>query len=136
MGRFEILEHTADVGIRAWGADLPETFESATQGLADICGTWAPGTGDVVDVTVSADDTEAALVDWLNEVLWLQDSRDAVVAGVEVDHAGNDGAKGRLHLAPRDRELEGTAVKAATYHQLQVAHEEGGGWVAQVYVDV
>jgi SHS2 domain-containing protein len=135
VGRFEILEHTADVGVRAWGADLPETFEMATRGLADISGTWAPGAGDPVDIEVRADDVEAALVDWLNEALWLQDSRDAVITRIEVDAVTEGGAAGRLWLAPRDRELDGTAVKAVTYHQLDVSPDPAG-WVAQVYVDV
>lgn len=135
MGRFEILEHTADVGVRGRGDDLPETFEMVTRGLADICGTWAPGDGEEIRVEVRADDVAAALVDWVNEVLWFQDSRDAVLTGVRVDEVSDLGAAGRLRLAPRDRELEGTAVKAATYHQLKVARD-GDGWVAEIYLDV
>lgn len=135
MGRFEILEHTADVGVRGRGDDLPETFEMVTRGLADICGTWAPGDGEEIRVEVRADDVAATLVDWVNEVLWFQDSRDAVLTGVEVDQVSDQGAAGRLWLAPRDRELEGTAVKAATYHQLKVARD-GEGWVAEIYLDV
>jgi SHS2 domain-containing protein len=135
MGRFEILEHTADVGVRGRGSDLPEAFEMAARGLADICGTWIPGEGEVVEVEVHAADVEAALVDWLNEILWLQDSRDAVLTRIEVDDVSDSGASGRLWLDPRDRELEGTAVKAVTYHQLRVAREDDG-WVAEVYVDV
>ncbi|MQA99180.1 MAG: hypothetical protein GEU78_02625 [Actinobacteria bacterium] len=135
VGRFEILEHTADVGVRGRGKDLPEAFEMATRGLADICGTWVPDGGEVVDVQVRAEDVEAALVDWLNEVLWLQDSRDAVITRIEVDDVSDLGASGRLWLAPREDELEGTAVKAATYHQLRVARERDG-WVTEIYVDV
>jgi Archease protein family (MTH1598/TM1083) len=40
---FELLEHTADVGIRARGATLEEAFEQATLGLAEILGALAPG---------------------------------------------------------------------------------------------
>lgn len=130
-----MLEHTADVGVRGRGEDLPETFEMVTRGLADICGTWAPGHGEEIRVEVRADDVAAALVDWVNEVLWFQDSRDAVLTGVRVDEVSDLGAAGRLWLAPRDRELEGTAVKAATYHQLKVARD-GDGWVAEIYLDV
>jgi SHS2 domain-containing protein len=135
MGRFEILEHTADVGVRGWGKDLPEAFEMATRGFADICGTWVPDGGEVVDIEVRAEDVEATLVDWMNEVLWLQDSRDAVITRIEVDDVSDLGASGRLWLTPRASELEGTAVKAATYHQLRVARQDDE-WVAEIYVDV
>ena len=135
MGRFEILEHTADVGLRAWGDDLPDVFETATHALADISGTWSSGIGDPAAIEVHATDVEAVLVDWLNEVLWLQVSRDAVLTEVHVDRVDDSGAAGRVSLAPRDRELEGTAVKAVTYHQLEVARDQRG-WMAQVFVDV
>jgi SHS2 domain-containing protein len=135
MGRYEILEHTADVGIAAWGATLEETFQQATLGLADICGTWIPGEGAEIAVTVTATDIEASLVDWLNEVLWLQDSRDSILTAVEVAHVNEEGATGVLTIAPRDTDLEGTAVKAATYHQLKVEPVEEG-WFARVFVDV
>ena len=37
-GGFELLEHTADVGIRAWAGSLEEAFEQATEGLAEAIG--------------------------------------------------------------------------------------------------
>lgn len=37
---FEFLEHTADVGIRSFGASVEEVFEQATRGLAEIIGAW------------------------------------------------------------------------------------------------
>ena len=54
MAGFELLEHTADVGIRARGATLEEAFEQATLGLAVVLGAlmaggsggrrgWSPG---------------------------------------------------------------------------------------------
>lgn len=135
MRRYEILEHTADVGIAAWGDTLEETFEQATRGLADICGTWSDAVGGEAAVKVTAGDVEAALVDWLNEVLWIQDSQDAVITSVEVSDVSHGEVSGIVATAPRTGELEGTAVKAVTYHQLEV-RPEGDGWFARVYVDV
>ena len=39
---FELLEHTADIGVRARGATLEEAFEQATLGLAEVQGALAP----------------------------------------------------------------------------------------------
>ena len=138
MGAFEILEHTADVGLRAFGATPEEVFETAAEALATIVGAWRPGAGREREaITLEPTrDLDAALVDWLSEVLYLQDRRDAVVAGVEVTRASAEGTHGIVSWGPRgDDVLQGTAVKAITYHQLRVEQTDGG-WVAEVFVDV
>ncbi len=136
MGGYEILEHTADVGIRATGATLEECFEQATWGVAGIIGIDRRGPGEETLIDLEAEDVEALLVDWLSEVLYLHDARDAVLAGVEVEEAGAHRARGAVRLAPRGGEpVSGTQVKAVTYHRLRVAHDDAG-WVAEVYLDV
>ena len=139
MARFEILEHTADVGIKAEAVDLPGVFEQATLGLLDINGTWAPGAGaaEEVPIEIEAADLGALLVDWLSEVLYVGDSRDASVTSLELDEVTQTRAAGRVGIAPRDDDAYegGTQVKAITYHRLAV-EEAPGGWSATVYVDV
>jgi SHS2 domain-containing protein len=136
-GVFELLEHTADVGIRARGASLEEAFEQATIGLAEVLGARRPdGRGEPVAVEVAADDPGGLLVDWLNEVLWLREVRQAVVTGVTVERAGDGAASGSVTLAGGGPEPDGTFVKAVTYHRLRVERDPGGGWLAEVYLDV
>jgi SHS2 domain-containing protein len=133
---FEVLEHTADVGVRAEATSLEECFRQATLGLLEISGSHRLGDGDKKDISVEADDLDALLVDWLEEVLYLQDSADAVVTDVTVNHVGRAGATGSVTIAPRGNEvLEGTAVKAITYHQLAVNRAEEG-WTATVFFDI
>jgi SHS2 domain-containing protein len=157
---FELLEHTADVGIRARGATLEEAFEQATLGLAEVLGALAPGgsggppgwspagsagPGETVTVEVSAPDPGGLLVDWLNEVLWLREVREAWLAGVQVDRVGDGTAVGSVTFssegpAPedgsRDPAPDGTFVKAVTYHRLRVEPDPSGGWLTEVYLDV
>ena len=134
---YEIVEHTADVGVRADGPTLEDAFRETTLGLLDITGTWAPErSGEDVDVSLSATDHGSLLVDWLGEVLYLQDARDSVVSGVSVDLVSESEVRGVVTLAPRgDVSPEGTAVKAITYHQLAVEHAQGA-WQITVFVDV
>ena len=133
---YEIVEHTADVGVRASGSTLEEAFREATLGLLNITGTWAPGEGEDVNVSLSATDHGSLLVDWLGEVLYLQDARDSVVTGVSVEAVTDSEVRGVLTLSPRgDVSPEGTAVKAITYHQLAVEHAQGA-WHITVFVDV
>jgi len=132
---FEILEHTADVGVRSWAPSLEEAFRLSTLGLLDIVGAWRPGAGRREPIEVTGRDLGAVLVDWLGEVLYLQDSRDVVVAGVGLDEVTEERAAGWVELAERPEEIEGTAVKAITYHQLDVSQSDGG-WTTVVYVDI
>jgi SHS2 domain-containing protein len=144
---FELLEHTADVGIRARGATLEEAFEQATLGLAEILGALAPrwppgqsggsgGPGEAVAVEVSAPDPGGLLVDWLNEVLWLREVRQAWLAGVQVDRVGDGAAVGSVTFSSTGPAPDGTFVKAVTYHRLRVESDPSGGWLIEVYLDV
>jgi SHS2 domain-containing protein len=150
MGGFELLAHTADVGIRARGATLEEAFEQATLGLAEVLGALRPDPSppdgppgrapapdaEAVAVEVGADDHGALLVDWLNEVLWQHELRGhARIAGVRVERVGGDRAAGTVGFSTTGSPADGTSVKAATYHRLRVAREDGG-WLAEVYLDV
>ena len=136
MSGFEILEHTADVGVRARGASLPDLFEQVTHGLLDITGATGTGQGQRVVIAVDAPDRAAVLVDWLEEVLYLQDARDAIVTAVHVERVDEKQANGWIEIAARERDLEGTAVKAITYHQLAVTNQPDGKWEAIVYFDI
>jgi SHS2 domain-containing protein len=149
---YELLEHTADIGIRARGPTLEAAFEQATSGLAEVLGAQAPagaegpsgwlppggpeGPGEAVAVEVSADDPGGLLVDWLNEVLWLREVRQAKMAGVRVERVGDGTAAGWVAFSHDGPDPDGTFVKAVTYHRLRVEPDPGGGWLIEVYLDV
>ena len=149
-GGFELLEHTADVGIRAWAGSLEEAFEQATEGLAEVLGALAPGgsggppgwspggsePGEPKPVEVTAPDPGGLLVDWLNEVLWLLEVSQAGLAGVRVERVADGVASGSVDLAPGGPDPDGTFVKAVTYHRLRVEADPAGGWLLEVYLDV
>lgn len=135
MGGFEIIEHTADVGVHAWD-DTPERcLEQATLGLLDITGTWQPGSGQQHRIQVDGRDLGSILVEWLSEVLYLQDARDAVVTAIDVGSVTETSAEGSVSLQARRTQPAGTAVKAITYHQLTFERARDG-WQARFIVDV
>ena len=147
---YELLEHTADVGIRAWAGTLEAAFEQATEGMAEVLGALVPegsgppglspggseGPGEAVRVEVSADDPGGLLVDWLNEVLWLREVRQAALAGVRVERVTDSSASGWVAFSGDGPAPAGTFVKAVTYHRLRVEPDPGGGWLIEVYLDV
>jgi SHS2 domain-containing protein len=134
---FEILEHTADIGLRARAPTREEVFEALGEGLATLQGAWFPDGGAERLVEVEAPDAAALLVAWLDELLYVHEVEDAVFAGLVVDRVDDTSLSARVRLSPRgDRNLEGVGVKAATYHRVRVAREPDGGWTGQVYLDV
>ena len=137
---FEIIEHTADVGVHCTGATLEECFEQAALGVLAINGAYVTGAGEgdeqqSFQITLDAPDLGALLVDWLSEVLYLHDARDAIVTRLAVESIRDNELSGCIELRPRTQEIEGTAVKAVTYHRLAVEPLDGG-WEATLYVDV
>jgi SHS2 domain-containing protein len=133
---YEILEHTADVGVRATGATIEACFENATRGLTEIMGIGVAGRGEEVALAVNAADREALLVEWLDEVIYLHETRDAAIVDVRVDRVTEGRATGSVQLvARRPGPSEGTPVKAVTFHQLRV-EATPDGCLAEVFFDV
>ena len=136
-GRYEVLEHTADVGLGLTGDSPEEVLEAGAEGLATLQGAWFPGEGADVPVEVSAADLPGLLVRWLDEVLYLLESRDAVLGGVTVRDVDSGRAVGTLSLGSRgDRDLESAGIKATTFHRIRFEREPNGTWSADVYLDV
>src|SRR5688572_14599636 len=117
---FEILEHTADIGIRATGRTLEELFANAAWGMADILGARAKEGGSeptTAELDVEGADREALLVAWLDEILFRVEHSGTRVADLSVRSVGERSLEGHLDLAEGQDRPDGTELKAATYHQ-------------------
>ena len=77
MKEFEIIEHTADVGIIAYGKNKKEVFINAAKGMFDIItGGNKTLKGDFCDIIrVEADNLESLLFAWLNELLYISETK-------------------------------------------------------------
>ncbi|MFQ5872352.1 MAG: archease [Dehalococcoidia bacterium] len=137
MKDFQVIEHTADVGIIARGKDLKETFANAARGLFSLM----VDSREIVEerccnVEVTATDREALLVEWLNELIYLFDVENLVFNRFEIvrltDTALTASCYGQKVVPGLHRIKMG--VKATTYHMLKI--EEGNGFRAQVLFDI
>ncbi len=135
-GGFELLEHTADVGIRAWGADLAEAFGEAARGLVELMGVRLAGPGEVRRIRLEGEDPAELLVGFLNELVYLHETELAGFARIEVREASERSMEAEVELAPLREPGAGVAVKAATYHQVAVERRPDGAVEVRVYVDV
>lgn len=132
---FQLLEHQADVGIRAVGATLAEAFEEAALGLIEILGVRPGGPTRRRIVRASGADAGAVLVEFLNELVLLHESEAVALADPRVTNLSDTELEASVDVAPLAAEPEGI-VKAATYHRLSVREEDGSAAVVEVYLDV
>ena len=136
--RFEILDHTADVGIRALGADIRTVYENAAWGLMSLI--VDPRTVCAAEderVQVEGNDPVDLLVAWLHEILYRFDARGRVYGGVRVLEVRDNILKATLQGEPFDsaRHEVTTEIKAVTWHNARVEGTRAG-WVAEVFLDV
>jgi SHS2 domain-containing protein len=136
---FELLEHPADIGFRVRGATREELFASAAFALLSVCGEPAAAQPLLeYPLAVESGDLQALMVDWLSEVLYYYDARRVAFRRFRVARVSDTQVQAVGLGEPRDpeRHRDLLIVKAVTYHQLRVEREAGGGWVAEVYVDI
>lgn len=124
--RYENLEHTADVMIKAYGSDLEECFQNAAFGMIDqILDASKVQPKVQEDISVEAENLEDLLYNFLSEVLFIFDAKRLALVDFDVtitDQHLSCRAKGEKF----DRERHGPKqeIKAVTYHMLQVNEEE------------
>jgi SHS2 domain-containing protein len=135
-GGYRVLEHTADIGIESWGKTTTEAFEQAAWGLAEILGARSPGReSESIKVRATGSDVGALLVDFLNELLLLHETREVAFARIAVERMTDTELDAEVGVAPIEGETETTGVKAATYHRLEV-RTGPDGVRARAYLDV
>lgn len=136
MGHFTLLEHPSDVGMEVYGATREELFTTAARGMYSILlGDYT--TDNVVSHAVQLEgrDVSNLLLLWLNELLFLFETRRFVFSSSQFQECGTTS----LHATVSGEECEDCSVnvgiKAVTYHHLTV-EERNGEWYARVYFDV
>jgi SHS2 domain-containing protein len=74
MKKFVLIEHSADIGLKAYGKTLAEAFANAAYGMfAVIAELDGVREAETRRVELNEDDTESLLFEWLNSLLYLFD---------------------------------------------------------------
>ena len=135
---YEIIDHTADVGIKAYGKNLAQAYEHAAKAMFDIItdNSEVESVGQY-DIVLDAPDLEQLLVDWLSKLLFLNSAQNLVFGffKVELDPEKN-------HLSAhvcgekfnQAKHKIGTEIKAVTYHMLEVKNTKP--YSVQVLLDI
>ena len=135
---FEVIDHTADVGIIAYGAEIKQVFVNAALALFSLI-TELEDVGEELkyDVEVASEDRESLLVEWLNELVYLFDAEHVLLQRFDIQELSNTRLNAACYGEKFDpsRHRIKTGVKAATYHMLRI-DKDNKGYKAQVIFDI
>ena len=135
---FEFIDHTADIGIVAYGIDMKQVFANVARGFFSLITELdTVAVKEKRGIKVTAPDREALLVNWLNELIYLFEVKEMLFNRFDITSITDTeltaiGYGEKINLAKHELK---TQVKAATYHTLKIEQNEDG-WKAQVILDV
>ncbi|MBN1486925.1 MAG: archease [Anaerolineae bacterium] len=125
MGRWTEIDHTADLALHIWATDLEDLFTTAARGMFQLL------TGDVSIesshqefFSLAALDVETLLVDWLNELLYLNEVKGLVFDTFAFDKLSPTRLRAQIRGALVREYIN--YIKAATFHNLEILKTEDG----------
>ncbi|MFC2032353.1 archease [Chloroflexota bacterium] len=136
MRRFRLIEHTADIGLVAYGKSLAEAFANAAYGLFSLIA--EPNKVKEKEsrkVTVQAQDAESLLFNWINELIYIFEVERLLFKSFDITEFTGQSLEATCwgqKYDPSRHQLK-TGVKSATYHMLKVDGEKNR---VQVIFDV
>lgn len=128
MKNYELLEHTADLGIKVWGANLKELFINAASAMYELIADIDSVKGVVsIEVKADAQDRDQLLKNWLSELLYHFHVKDILFSEFLIKELDDKKiisvAKGeKIDRARHDLKHE---IKAVTFHNLKIEEEDG-----------
>jgi len=133
-----LRDHTADVAVEAEANTLDGVFAAVADGLAaTMCDSIPERGGDRFELAVEAENREALLFDYLDELIYERDVRSVLPVDNEASVSGSGetwAVEASARGIPLD-EIEAREIKAVTYSDLELA-ETADGWRAYVVFDV
>ena len=135
MKKYEILEHKADLKIRAFGKTKEELFLNLLFGMAEnMKPEIEAGTRVKREIKIESLDLPALLVDFLSEALYQSQTNKEVYNSVKFSKFSDNFLEGEL--IGQKAERFGEDIKAVTYHNLEINQNKTGTWEAIVLFDI
>lgn len=127
MKRYQLIAHTADTGLVAYGQSLSEAFANAGYGLFSVMADLRKVKEvESREVTASAEDVESLLFEWLNALIFLFDVSGFLCKRFDVSEFTESSLKATCwgeKYDPSRHQLK-LGVKSATYHMLEVNRQK------------
>ncbi len=132
---YELIEHTADLKIRAYGQDLKEVFSNMLKGMSESIQPVVSEQSPIVNrkINIKSKDLESLLINFLSEALYLSDVNNEVYFEAEFKILTDKKLKGKIK-GKKFNSLQ-TEIKAVTWHDLEVKKIDDQ-WQAIVLFDI
>ena len=128
--KFELLEHTADIYVAAYGVNMAEAFENAATAMfeviTDIAKVEAIEKG---SIEVEADDAHAILYSWLEALLVKSEVNSQLYSKFDISSLEETSNGLKLQATywgekfNAAKHTQKVAVKAVTYHRMEIIKE-------------
>ena len=133
--KYEILEHKADLKIKAFGKTKEELFKNMLLGMVKSQKPEIKGKGKTKrEIKIKSVDLATLLVDFLNEILYLNQVNKEIYFKVKFEKFTNNEIKAEL-TGQRVKRF-GEDIKAATYHNLEIKQNKNKNWEGIVLFDI
>jgi len=134
MGKYKIIEHTADLKIRVFGKTKKELFKNAVIGMFEGA-RYEKGEEKVKrGFKVSSSDLSLLLVDFLSEVLYLSEVNGEVYEQIQFKKFSDQKAEGIL--TGKKLKRIGVQIKGVTHHNLDIHQKKDKTWEATILFDI
>lgn len=136
---YELLDHTADLGVRVSAPSLPELLPVAVEALYAAIGTLCPAASTLGSQVMECRGSDKAelLRDFLADLLYRFETRGEIATWVQPIEYSSARLAARVAFAALDRERSDLQreVKAVTYHELSLETTPAGA-EAHFIVDI
>jgi len=139
MGEYELIDHTADIGIKLKARDLSSLFVNSAAAMFDVIApkkkTRKPFQGKNFIIHLEEDSLDELFMAWLRELLSLADCEDVIFTEFIITQLTETELKANVTGSQRSHFHVIREIKAVTYHDLKVG-QTGGMFKAEVIFDV
>ncbi|MCL1811158.1 MAG: archease [Methanomassiliicoccaceae archaeon] len=124
--RYELIDHTADLMVKAYGKTLEECFANAGYALFDqTVDLYGIVPNDTFEIKASGSEPEELLYSFLSELLFIEDCDGIILCELEVVFVdGGLICKGKGEVLDRSRHRIRSEIKAVTFHMMSVNADE------------
>jgi len=130
--QYELIEHTADLGIHVWAKDFKSLFCHSARAMFEIIACKKKRaarrtlTKHYLTINIAANDREELLVTWLSELLSLSDIHKLILTQYTILKLSNKRVSAKVTGEKfTDTAFEKKAeIKAVTYHGLKIERKK------------
>ena len=132
--KFEVLEHKADLKIRAFGKTKKELFTNVLLAMSESQKGENLSPKVKREIQIKSLDLETLLVDFLSEVLYLSQVNKEIYNEVKFKKFSDTELE--AELVGQKVERFGEDIKAVTYHGLEICQRKDGTWEITILFDI